>query len=72
MRPVIEAAIKMKNLDVGSLPVRDGERLQGFDRDISVRLVAEGRDAFTTKVNEIMPRGSTYCFDDQTWKKRRR
>jgi CBS domain-containing protein len=26
----IEAAAKMRELDVGSLPVCDGERLQGF------------------------------------------
>ena len=40
--PAIEAAEKMRELDVGSLPVCDGERLEGLitDRDIAVRLVA--------------------------------
>jgi CBS domain-containing protein len=66
--PAIEAAAKMKELDVGSLPVCDGQRLEGLitDRDIAVRLVAEGLDASMTKVNEIMTPGATYCFDDQT------
>jgi CBS domain-containing protein len=66
--PVIEAAAKMRKLDVGSLPVCDGDRLQGFltDRDIVVRLVAAGLDAFTTKVSEIMTPDAAYCFDDQT------
>jgi CBS domain-containing protein len=43
----VEAAAKMKELDVGSLPVCDGERLQGLltDRDIAVRLVAAELDA---------------------------
>ena len=64
----IEAAAKMRELDVGSLPVCDGEKLQGLltDRDIAIRLVAAGLDASTTKVGEIMTPGATYCFDDQT------
>jgi CBS domain-containing protein len=66
--PAIEAASKMRELEVGALPVCDGERLEGLltDRDIAVRLVAEGLDASLTKVNEIMTPGATYCFDDQT------
>jgi CBS domain-containing protein len=64
----IEAAAKMKKFDIGSLPVCDGEKLQGLltDRDIAVRLVAEGRDAAATKVRDIMTSGPTYCFEDQT------
>jgi CBS domain-containing protein len=64
----MEAAAKMRQLDVGSLPVCDGEKLQGLltDRDIAVRLVAAGLDASTTKVREIMTPDATYCFDDQT------
>jgi CBS domain-containing protein len=63
-----EAATKMKELDIGSLPVCDGDRLEGVitDRDITTRLVAEGLDASTTKVSDIMTPGVTYCFDDQT------
>jgi CBS domain-containing protein len=66
--PAVEAAAKMRELDVGSLPVCDGEKLEGLltDRDIAVRLVAEGLDASVTKVNEIMTPGATFCFDDQT------
>jgi CBS domain-containing protein len=63
-----EAAIKMKELDVGSLPVCDGEKLHGLvtDRDIVLRMVAEGHDPASTKVKEIMTTEATYCFDDQT------
>jgi CBS domain-containing protein len=66
--PAMEAAAKMRELDVGSLPVCDGDRLQGFltDRDIAVRLVAAGLNAFTTSVGEIMTPDAAYCFDDQT------
>jgi CBS domain-containing protein len=63
-----EAAAMMRDLDVGSLPVCDGAALQGLltDRDIVVRLVAEGLEPSGTRVSEIMTPGATYCFDDQT------
>jgi CBS domain-containing protein len=42
--PLMEAATKMKDLDVGLIPVYDGDELQGTltDRDITVRATAEG------------------------------
>jgi CBS domain-containing protein len=63
-----EAAVKMRELDVGALPVCDGDNLQGVitDRDIAIRLVAEGRDVVHTQVGDIMTPGVSYCFDDQT------
>ena len=62
-----EAAAKMRELDVGALPVCDGDRIQGVitDRDMAIRLVAEGRDPARTKVSDIMTPGVSYCFDDQ-------
>ena len=53
---VQEAAQKMKDIDVGSLPVCDGRKLQGMitDRDVTIRAVAEGRDPKQTKVKEVM------------------
>ncbi|MEW6296415.1 MAG: CBS domain-containing protein [Thermodesulfobacteriota bacterium] len=63
-----EAAAKMKTLDVGPLPVCDGDRLVGMltDRDIAVRAVAEGRDPTTTPVREVMTPEVIYCFEDQS------
>jgi CBS domain-containing protein len=62
-----EAAEKMRRLDVGPLPVCDGERLVGMltDRDITVRTVAEGCDPTTTTVREAMTPEIVYCFEDQ-------
>lgn len=62
-----DAAAKMKELDVGAIPVCDGQRLTGFvtDRDIAVRAVAEGRDSAKTKVSDIMTTDISYCFEDQ-------
>ena len=62
-----EAAMKMRSLDVGSVPVCDGERLVGMltDRDITVRAVAEGRDLSTTLVDDVMTREVVYATEDQ-------
>ena len=63
---VREAAQKMKEMDVGALPVYEGDRLIGMvtDRDVVVRGVAEGRDP-NTPVRDVMSEGVVYCFDDQ-------
>jgi len=45
----------MAQEDVGPIPVVDGDRLVGIvtDRDIVLRVVAEGRDPSSTTVGEI-------------------
>src|SRR2546425_5901862 len=62
-----EAARKMRDLDVGVLPVCDGERLVGMltDRDLTTRAVAEGRDPKSSIVRESMTPEIVYCFEDQ-------
>jgi len=51
---VVEAAKRMAQIDVGPLPVVDGNRLIGIvtDRDLVVRVLAEGRDPKTTAISE--------------------
>src|SRR5436305_9272932 len=60
------AAVKMRDLDVGSLPVYDGTRLHGMvsDRDLAIRLVAENRDPQTTPVTDIMSPDVISCRED--------
>jgi CBS domain-containing protein len=62
-----EAAQRMKQLDVGPLPVCADDRLAGMltDRDIVLRAVAEGRDPKATRVRDVMTPHVTYCFEDQ-------
>ena len=62
---LFEAAQKMKSLDIGMLPVCDGEKLVGMisDRDITVRGVAQARDPKTARVQEAMTTEVIYCFD---------
>lgn len=61
------AAEKMRALDVGPLPVCDGDRLVGMvtDRDLTVRATAEGLDPHTTRVADVMTDEVVYAFEDQ-------
>ena len=54
-KPVSYAAKMMRDEDVGFAPIVDGDRLIGTltDRDIAVRVVAEGRDPDETLVREV-------------------
>jgi CBS domain-containing protein len=63
-----EVARKMKALDVGMIPVYDGDRLVGMvtDRDITLRVVAEGREPTSTPAHTVMTPEVIYCFEDQT------
>ena len=64
---VIRAAQAMEELNVGAVPVCDGQRLVGMltDRDIVVRGVAQGMADVDTKVSEIMSREVKWCLQDQ-------
>jgi CBS domain-containing protein len=64
--PLQEAAEKMKRLNVGSLPVCDGQELKGMitDRDITVRATARGGDASSTSVRDVMTPDVAYCYED--------
>jgi CBS domain-containing protein len=55
--PVLTAARRMRDLDVGSLPVRGADDvLSGLvtDRDLVIRVLAEGRDPTRTTVGELV------------------
>jgi len=55
---IAEAAQVMKSEDAGVVPVVEGEQLIGMltDRDIAIRIVAEGRDPNSTTVGDIASR----------------
>lgn len=57
--PVQDIAARMKNLDLGSFPVCDDQgRVVGMitDRDLVLRVMAEGRDPWTARVRDVMTR----------------
>ena len=61
------AAQCMQELDVGALPVCDGERLLGMltDRDITVRGIADGLNPDQACVSDIMSPEVQTCTADQ-------
>jgi len=53
---VLDAATKLTKLDVGAMPIcGEDNRLKGMitDRDIVVKVLAEGRDPASTRVGEL-------------------
>lgn len=62
---VYEVAVKMKELNVGAIPILDEEKLVGMitDRDIVIRGVAE-RHPGSTKVEDIMSNRLITCKPD--------
>lgn len=64
---LIEAAKAMTDLDVGALPVCDGERLLGMvtDRDIVIRGVAQGCANDQACVSDVMTEEVLWCYEDQ-------
>jgi CBS domain-containing protein len=52
---VADAAKLMRDKDFGGILIGDGEEVTGFltDRDITVRVVAEGKDPSSTTVSDV-------------------
>jgi CBS domain-containing protein len=66
--PVAAAARRMKEADIGALPVGKYDRLIGMvtDRDLALRVLGEGRDPTTTTVEQVMTPGIVWCLTTQT------
>src|SRR5262249_5612755 len=62
-----EAAEKMRNLNVGTLPVMDRDRLVGMitDRDITVRATALGWRPDCTAIRDVMTPEVMFCFENE-------
>jgi CBS domain-containing protein len=60
-------AKRMRELDIGSIPIGENDRLIGMvtDRDIALRAVADGRDPALLTAREVMSKGIVYCRDDE-------
>ncbi len=61
------AAKKMRDRNIGFLPVCDGEKLMGVlsDRDLTIRALADGMDAGVMLARDLMTTPPIYCFEDQ-------
>ena len=65
---ILEIARKMRDGDIGSVPVVENDRLVGMvtDRDVVVRVIAEGGDVRTKTARDAMSPGVLYCFSDDS------
>ena len=63
-----EIARRMRAEDIGSVPVAERDRLIGIvtDRDIVVRIVAEGGDLDSATARQVMSPRILYCYEDDT------
>lgn len=67
--PVVKAARLMRSEDVGPIPIvtdKDSKKLTGIvtDRDLAVKVVAEGRDPNATPIEEVMTQQVITCNED--------
>ena len=62
------AARRMREMDVGSLPVLDGQAVVGMvtDRDITIRGVADGMVAQESRVADVMTPEVRWCRADDS------
>lgn len=64
---LVDAARQMRELNVGSLPICENDRLVGMvtDRDLALRGIGEALDPRATPVRTVMSPGIVYIFEDQ-------
>jgi len=64
---VAEVAKKMRDEDIGAVPVGENDRLIGMvtDRDITCRGVAEGADPKNLTARDVMSEGIIFCRDEE-------
>ena len=60
-------AKKMRDYDVGSIPVCEGGRIVGMvtDRDIAVRALADGQDVSELEAKHVMSEDVVFCRDTE-------
>jgi CBS domain-containing protein len=63
---VAKVAQLMKSKDIGPVPIIENEQTKNLvgivtDRDLALKIVAEGRDAKSTKAEEVMTRKVVTC-----------
>jgi len=61
------AAQKMRDRDIGFLPVHEGDELIGVvtDRDIAIRAIASGINPDAILGRELVTSPVVYCYEDQ-------
>ena len=65
--PVPQIAKKMRDLDVGAVPIGENDRLIGMvtDRDIACRAVANSKDCGKLTARDVMTKGVIFCRETE-------
>ena len=65
--PVPAIAKRMRDLDIGAVPIGENDKLIGMvtDRDIAIRALANGKDAVRLTARDVMSKGIVYCRDNE-------
>ena len=60
-------AKKMRDYDIGSIPVCDGGKVIGMvtDRDLAVRALANGKDVAKLEAKDVMSKDVIFCRDSE-------
>jgi CBS domain-containing protein len=60
-------AKKMRDHDVGAIPVCEGGKTVGMvtDRDIAIRALANGKDLAAIEARDVMSRNVIFCRDSE-------
>ena len=71
---VKEVAQLMQDEDIGSVPVIEDEKSKKLigivtDRDLALKVVAEGHDPKSTRVADVMTRQVVTCYEDDSVQK---
>lgn len=63
--PIATVAKKMLEHDIGAIPIGENDRLVGMvtDRDITIRVVVQGKDISKLTALDVMTSGVIYCRD---------
>jgi len=64
---IAAVAMKMRQCDIGAIPVGENDRLVGMvtDRDIAIRGFADGKDPSKLTARDVMTKGVIYCRDNE-------
>ena len=65
--PVADVAKRMRDLDIGAIPVGENDRLVGMvtDRDIACRGVASDGGCASLTARDVMSKGILYCKENE-------
>lgn len=64
---VVELARRMRDMDIGAIPIGENDKLVGMvtDRDVVVRALADGKDVMKKTARDVMSKGIVFCRDGE-------